>query len=77
MEAKIDEILKEINEEIVTYKGRENLFDAGLMDSFQVIDLVVMLEDAFDIEIDADDVIIENFANRDAIIELIKRLIQK
>lgn len=77
MEAKIDEILSEINEEIVTYKGRENLFDAGLMDSFQVIDLVVMLEDAFDIEIDADDVIIENFANRDAIIELIKRLIQK
>lgn len=77
MEAKIDKILSEINEEIVTYNGRENLFDAGLMDSFQVIDLVVMLEEAFDIEIDAEDVIIENFANKDAIIGLVKRLADK
>ena len=77
MEAKIDKILSERNEEIVTYNGRENLFDAGLMDSFQVIDLVVMLEEAFDIEIDAEDVIIENFANKDAIIGLVKRLADK
>ena len=38
MEAKISALLKEINEEILTYKG-DNLYKDGLIDSIQVIDL--------------------------------------
>lgn len=73
MEEKILEILNDIDAEIALYDG-DNLFDAGLLDSFQVINLVSELEDAFDIEIDAKNVIEENFATKEAMIALVKRL---
>ena len=38
MEQKILEILAEVNEEILDYDG-DNLVDAGLLDSFQIIDI--------------------------------------
>lgn len=75
MEDKILEILAEINEDIYKYEG-ENLFDAGLMDSLQAVDLVAELEDAFDIEIDAQYVVEENFKSKKAIIALVKKLMQ-
>lgn len=75
MEEKIKEILAEINEDIPTYEG-ENLFDAGLLDSLQAVDLVGELEDNFDIEIDAKYVVEENFKSKDAIIALVKRLLE-
>lgn len=74
MEEKIMAILAGINEDIPAFTG-ENLFDAGLLDSFMVIDMVGELEDAFDIEIDAKYVVEENFLSKEAIIALIKRLI--
>lgn len=75
MEDKVLEILAEINEDIYKYEG-ENLFDAGLMDSLQAVDLVAELEDAFDIEIDAQYVVEENFKSKKAIIALVKKLMQ-
>ena len=63
------------NEEIASFDG-DNLFDAGLLDSFQVIELVGELEDTFDIDIDAKYVIEENFSSKDAIIALIKSLME-
>ncbi len=73
MEEKILELLKDIDEEILTFEG-ENLFEAGLLDSFLVIDLVAELEDAFDMEIDAKYVLEENFRTKDNIIALMKKL---
>ena len=73
MEKKVMELLKEIDEEILGYEG-ENLFEAGLLDSFLVIDLVSELEDAFDIEIDAKYVLEENFKTKENIIKLMRRL---
>ena len=73
MEEKVMELLKEIDEEILGYEG-ENLFEAGLLDSFLVIDLVSELEDAFDIEIDAKYVLEENFKTKENIIKLTRRL---
>lgn len=74
MEEKILEILAEINEDIVDYDG-DSLMDDGLLDSFQVVDLVGMLEEEFDIEIDAELVIVENFETKEAIIKLIKSIL--
>ena len=73
MEEKILGLLKEINEEILTFDG-DNLFEAGLLDSFLVIDLVSELEDMFDIEIDAKYVLEENFKSKENVIALMKRL---
>jgi len=73
MEEKILALLGEINEEILSYKG-DDLFEAGLLDSFQVIDLITGLEDAFDLEIDAKYVLEENFKSKDRIVALVKKL---
>ena len=76
MEAKISELLKEINEEILTSKG-DNLYKDGLIDSIQVIDLAVELGEVFRIEITPEAVVLENFANKEAIIHSVKRLMEE
>ena len=74
MEEKILELLAEIDEGILSYDG-DDLFEAGLLDSFQVIELVEMLEENFDMEIDAEHVVADNFATKEAILELMRRLL--
>lgn len=75
MEEKVLEILEEYCEEVLDYKG-ENMMEEGIIDSFTVINIVSELEDAFDIEIDAKYVIAENFRNKEAIMDLVKRLLE-
>lgn len=75
MEEKIISILAEINDEIPAYEG-DNLFDAGLLDSMLAVDLVGELEDAFDIDIDAKYVVEDNFKTKEAIIALVKRIVE-
>ena len=74
MEEKILKILAEVNEEILDYDG-DNLIDAGLLDSFQIIDLVEMFEEEFDVEIDAELVVVENFRTKEAIIDMLEDIL--
>ena len=74
MEEKVFEILAEVNEEILDYDG-DNLVDSGLLDSFQIIDLVEMFEEEFDIEIDAQLVVVENFQTKEAILEMLESIL--
>lgn len=74
MEQKVYEILAEINEDILEYDG-DSLIDDGLLDSFQVVDLVGMLEEEFDVEIDAELVVVENFETKEAIVKLMKSIL--
>ena len=76
MEEKVLKILVEMNEGIASYDG-DNLFDAGLLDSLQVVDLVGELEDAFGIEVDAKYVTEENFRSKEAIVALVVKLAGK
>ncbi len=75
MEEKVLEILEEYCEEALDYKG-ENMMEEGIIDSFTVINIVSELEDAFDIEIDAKYVVAENFRNKEAIMDLVKGLLE-
>lgn len=75
MEEKVLEILEEYCEEAIDYTG-DNMMEEGVIDSFTVINIVSELEDAFDIEVDAKYVVAENFKNKEAIIELVKRLLE-
>ena len=75
MEDKILEILEEINEDILSYEGND-MYGEGVITSVEVLDIVSDIEDEFDIEIDAKYVIAENFANKEAIIALIKMIIE-
>lgn len=75
MEEKILSVLEEVNEEIISYEG-DNLLDDGILDSIQVIDLVSELEDALDIVIDAKLVVEDNFKTKQAIIDMVMRIIE-
>ncbi len=74
MKEKVLEILAEVNEDILDYDG-DNLVESGLLDSFQIIDLVEMFEEAFDIEIDAELVVVENFQTKEAIMEMLEGIL--
>lgn len=76
MEEKILEILEEHCEEALDYDG-DSMMEDGVIDSFTVINVVSDLEDEFDIEIDAKYVIAENFRNKEAIIELVRKLLEE
>lgn len=73
MEEKILKILGEVNKELLTYTG-DNMLKDGLLDSFELIDMIGDLEDAFDIDIDAAYVVEKYVGNKDRIIALIKML---
>lgn len=75
MEEKILKILGDINGQLLSYTGNNMLKD-GLLDSFELIDMIGELEDEFDIEIDAAYVVEEYVGNKDRIIALIKMLLQ-
>lgn len=65
-------ILNEIKPE-VDFNNEENLIEQGIFDSFDIIEIVSELEEAFDIKIDALDIIPENFLNFGAIGDLAKK----
>ena len=75
MKERILEILENIEPDIVTFEG-DDLFESGVIDSMAIIDIVTEIEDEFDIEIDAELVIAENFANVDTILGFILPLLE-
>ncbi|MBE5896824.1 MAG: acyl carrier protein [Lachnospiraceae bacterium] len=67
------EILNEIDDSI-DYENEKALIDDHLLDSFSIISLVGELEDAFDISIDAAEMVPANFNSADAIYAMVQRL---
>ena len=74
MKETIERILAEVDDELLTYSG-ENMLTDGIINSFELLELVADLEDAFDIEIDASYVVEKNFGNKDKIIALMEMLL--
>ena len=74
MKQKILDVIAEVNKDIILYNG-DNLFDAVILDSLQVVNLIAELEDALDIDIDAAYVVEDNFKTKEAIIAMIEMII--
>lgn len=74
MREKILEQLKEVNEEIVEDLSKD-LLASGILDSFDIVNLVMELEEAFDVEIDVDLVTPDNFRTAESIISLMERIL--
>ena len=74
MKERVLKVLAEVNEDILGYEG-DNLVEDGMLDSFQIIDLVEMFEEEFNIEIDAELVVVENFKTKEAIIEMLEGIL--
>ena len=67
------EILNDIDD-TVDWENETALIDDRLLDSFGVISLISELEDQFEVEIDASEIVPENFNSADAMWKMIQRL---
>lgn len=67
------EILNDIDDSI-DWENEEGLIERHLLDSFGVITLVSELEDAFSIEVEASEIVPDNFNSVQAMWKMITRL---
>ena len=67
------EVLNDIDD-TVDWENETALIDDRILDSFGVISLISELEDQFEIEIDASEIVPENFNSADAMWKMIQRL---
>ena len=70
---KLIAILSDVNED-VDFENETGLIDNGILDSFDIVSLVGELNEAFDIEIQPNDLIPENFNSAEAIWALVEKL---
>jgi acyl carrier protein len=72
----IRELLADISSSgrIAAVSDTDDLFDAGIIDSFGVLQVIDKIEDKFDLNIPNDELVPQNLWSVAAIIELIKRL---
>ena len=66
------EILNDIDD-TVDWENETALIDDRILDSFGVISLISELEDQFEVEIDASEIVPENFNSADAMWKMIQR----
>lgn len=67
------EILKEAKPE-VDFSSEKSLIDNGVLDSFDVVQLVMKLNEEFDIEIGAEEITPENFNSAEAMWAMVEKL---
>ena len=72
MKESIIEIIESITGEVV--KEDTDLIEEGILDSFDMVSLVLELQDAFDITIDVSELLPENFQSANTIAEFINQL---
>lgn len=70
---KLLKILSEIRPD-VDFSNEKKLIDDGVLDSFDIISIVGELNEAYDIDIDVEDLEPENFNTVEAMLELITKL---
>ncbi|MCR9080910.1 MAG: phosphopantetheine-binding protein [Cyclobacteriaceae bacterium] len=69
---KIIEILNEVRPD-VDFEHETELFDQGILDSFDIVSIISELNDAFDITIRVHDLSAENFNSLESIQALVNR----
>lgn len=72
MKEKIKEIIEDVTGEAV--EDTTEIIEEGILDSFDIVTLVIELNDAFGVKIQVSKLLPENFANVLAIEKLIKSL---
>ena len=73
MKEKLLQILKEVRPD-VNFEKETKLIDDGILDSFDIIQVVMELNEGFDIGIQVEDLEPVNFNDIEAMMELITRL---
>ena len=73
MNERVGEVLKRVRKGIEPHLGRTDLVSDGILDSLDIMRLIVELEGEFGIEIPPEDVLSDNFESVNAIIALIDK----
>lgn len=74
MKEKIIEILNDIDEDIVSSESN-NLVEEGIVDSFTIVEILSDIEAQFGIKIPDDQVLPENFASVEKIVQLVESFV--
>ncbi len=72
MNEQIMEMLNELRPEF-DFEDSDDFVMDGLLDSFDIISLVSMLEEKYECKVDGLDIVPENFSSVDVIVELVKK----
>jgi D-alanine--poly(phosphoribitol) ligase subunit 2 len=67
------EVLRDLHPD-VDFENSENLVDARILDSLDIISLIAEIDSEFDVSIPAEEIIPDNFNSAKAIYALISRL---
>ena len=70
------EAICEVNDEVMDNQDKDLLLN-GIIDSFEIVEIMVELEDVFNIEIDAECATPDNFRTIDNIVELVESILHK
>lgn len=70
---KLMQILKELRPD-VDFGTEEELITEGILDSFDVVALVEMIREGFEVEVQPEDLIPDNFNSAKAIMTMIERI---
>ncbi len=73
---KLIEIFKDLHPE-VDFLNAKGLVDSKIIDSFDMVTLVSEIIEAYDVDIDASDMVPENFNTAEALWNLIKRKLEE
>ena len=73
MQEKIAALLKDINDKDDVRDFNMNLFENDMLDSLGIAQLVAALEETFQIEIDPEDILPENFSTINEISALVEK----
>ena len=71
MKERILKILNELRPDI-EFESENRLIDEGILDSFDIVNLVHELNDEFDIDVSVDELVPDNFNSISAMIELVQ-----
>ena len=66
-------ILKEIKPN-KNLEGITNIVEGNFLDSFEIMNLIMMLSETFGVEIDFEEITAENFNSIDAMVAMVERL---
>lgn len=73
MKERVSKVLVGVKKAMESHLGDSDLISAGILDSLDIMNLIMALEGEFDIEIDPEDVLSENFESVEHMIALVER----
>ena len=78
MEQKILDLIYEICDDKIIYNKKDvNMFDTGLLESMDFIELLMSIEEEFDIEIPPEDIKKDAMATPNMLVEFVKARVEE